>query len=196
MRLFNILLEKVVVSETSVDVIVVCACITVVCCHREVVLEERRTPDSGSTELADVVEMVDDTLDVTAVTAERLVAVSLVRHTLNRVIGNIAICKTVRHDEVDHVCSSEACTLCRTVLACCDFVWMLEGFSILREYDVVCARLCICCDLDVHEKVVRAVSLVHLLDRHAFAAFDCNAVLRDVLALHKDLERHLHACPP
>ena len=117
MSLLHICLEEVVITEAAVDMVVVCTCVAVVCCLFEIVLDQRSTPDRSRTELADIVEVVDYTLDVTAMASERLAAVCLVGHALYRVVGRVAVCEAVRHDEVDHVRCSEACTLCGTLSA-------------------------------------------------------------------------------
>ena len=117
MGLLDICLEEVVVTETAVDMVVVRTCVAVVCGLFEIVFDQRSTPDRCRAELADIVEVVDYTLDVAAVASERLAAVCLVRHALYRVVGRIAVCKAVRHDEVDHIRCSEACTLCGTLSA-------------------------------------------------------------------------------
>ena len=93
--LLHIFLEKVIVTETSIDMVIVCTCITVVSGLFKIVLDERCTPDGCRTKLADIIEMVYDTLDVTAMTSERLAAVSLVRHALHRVIRRISVCEAV-----------------------------------------------------------------------------------------------------
>ena len=118
--------EKVVVTESRVDMVVVCTCITVVCGYRKVILEKRGTPDRCGTKSADIVKVIDYTLDVAAVTAERLVAGGLVRHSLDRVVRRVAVCETVRHDEVDHVSRGKACALCRAFLTCRNLIRILE----------------------------------------------------------------------
>ena len=196
MGLLHIFLEEVIVTEASVDVIIVRTSVTVVCRILQIIFNQRSTPDGCRTKFADVVEIIDDTLDITSVTSESLAAVSLVRHSFHRVIGRVSVSETVRHDEIDHVGCREACALGRTFSAFCDLVRVFERFAVLGEYDVVCARLCICCDRYIDEKVVWTISLVHLLDRNALAAFHGHVIGRDVLSLHEELERHLHACPP
>ena len=79
MGLLNICLEEVVVTETAVDMVVVCTCVAVVCGLLKIVLDQRSTPDRSRAEFADVVEVVDYTLDVAAVASERLAAICLAR---------------------------------------------------------------------------------------------------------------------
>ena len=68
--LLHILLEKIVCTETRVDMIIICTSISVVRVLRLVILEKRCTPDCSGTETADVVKIIDDTLKVTTVTSE------------------------------------------------------------------------------------------------------------------------------
>ena len=121
--------------------------------------------------------MVDDTLDVTAVTAVPMGSVGILRGIIGGVVRRVAVCETVRHDEVDHVRSSEASAFSRTCLTRRDFIRILERLAVLREHDVICAGLCVRSDLHVHEKIVRAVRLIHLLYRNALAAFDGYIIL-------------------
>ena len=163
MSLLYICPEEVVVAEACIDMVIIGAGITVIGGHRKVVFDKRCTPDRGGTEVADIIEIVDDTLDVSAMASERLAAVCLVRHSFHRVVRRVAVCEAVRHDKINHVCGSEACTLRRTFPAGSDLIRIFERLTVLREYDVICARPGICSYLHIDKKVVRTVSLADLL---------------------------------
>ena len=80
-------------------------------------------------------------------------------------------------------------------------VFSKDGESFKYPYeiaarDVVCAGLCICSNLHIHEKEVRTICLVKSCDRNAPASFNSNIVLRDILSLNEKLKRSLHSCPP
>ena len=163
---------------------------------RLVVLKERGTPDGRSTKTGDVVQIVYYTLDVTAMTAEELFTGIFVCRIICRVIRSVAVSKAVRHDQIYHIRRSEALALCRAFLAGCDFVRIFEGLAILAEYDIICARACVCRDLHIHKQIVGAVCLVDLFHADASAAFDGYIIFRNILSLDQKLERHFHTCPP
>ena len=120
--LLYILLEKIVCTETRVDMIIICTSISVVRVLRLVILEKRCTPDCSGTKTADVVKIIDDTLKVTTVTSKELVTGIFVRSILCRIVAGIAVCKAVWHDEVDHISSCETLAFSRSFLARSDFV--------------------------------------------------------------------------
>ena len=86
MSLLNILLEEVIVSETRVNMVVVGTSITMVRVLRLVILKKRSAPDSCSSESGDIVEVVDNTLDITAMTTEEFVTGIFVRRIIGRVV--------------------------------------------------------------------------------------------------------------
>jgi hypothetical protein len=89
--LLNIGSEKVIVTEARIYMIIIGAGIAVVSDPRKIIFDQRSTPYGSSTEFTDIVEMVDYTLDIAAVTTERQIARHLIGHSLDRVIGRIAV---------------------------------------------------------------------------------------------------------
>ena len=78
MGLVHHLLVEGVVAEARVDVIVIAAGIAVIRLVRLIVQQQRRAPKGRRAEVGDVIEMVDDTLDITAVARHRILPVHLV----------------------------------------------------------------------------------------------------------------------
>ena len=105
--------------------------------------------------------MVDDTLYVAAVPSERFIACDLVIHAGNRIVGRIAVCETVRHDEIYHIGCREALAVSRAFLPFGNPVWIFERLSVPGEDDVVDTRLRIRGDLHIHKQIIRALRLMH-----------------------------------
>ena len=94
-------------AEARIDVVVVRDGVAVV--GAGVVLLDRVEPDGGHAQVIDVVEMIYHTLDVTTVTAAGAAAVGA--GAFDGVVVRIAVCKTVRRDEVQDVIGGESlCT--------------------------------------------------------------------------------------
>ena len=103
MCLLHIFLEKGVAAEARIDLVIVAAGVAVIGLVFLVIEEERGAPDRSGTEVGDVVEMVDDSLEVTSMAAERFVPGSLFLGVKRIVVAWVCIGETVGTDEIDEV---------------------------------------------------------------------------------------------
>ena len=99
----NIFLVLGIASETRIDPVVVTAGIAMVGLTVLVVHQERSAPDRGSSKVGDIVQMIDDSLKVAAMTTERTAAVSQFEGIICVVVARVGIGKTVRIDKVDEI---------------------------------------------------------------------------------------------
>ena len=130
-------------------------------------------------------------------TSEISVAVRFFSGVRSGVIGRIPVRKTVRHNEIYHVRSSIALPLDRAGFTCSDLIRILERrLTVLAEYEIICTRCGILEDIDINEQVIRAVSLVNLIDFHPVAALNSDIVLRNAFTLYHKLQGGFHSCPP
>ena len=72
-----------------------------------VVHEERRTPNGRGAQVGDIVKMVDNSLKITAVAAERLLSLGLLKGIISVVISWIGVGETVGIDQVNEIRCSE-----------------------------------------------------------------------------------------
>ena len=70
---------------------------------RLVVFKHRCAPDGSGAKVCDVVQMIYDSLDVAAMTAEILIPCRRLMGIRSRIIRRISVCETVRHDEIYHI---------------------------------------------------------------------------------------------
>ena len=102
-----------VAAEAWVDAVVVGSGISVIRLVGRIVEQQGGGPDSGGSQVGDVVEVVNHALEVATVTTEEGFAVGLVVGISRRVVRGVAIGKAVGHEEVYHVGCGEAGALCR-----------------------------------------------------------------------------------
>ena len=150
---FHELLVKLVVSETGIYVIVVCAGIAVVRLLRLVVEQQGSAPYCSGSEAGDVVQVVHNALDVAAVAGDRIGAVYFVRCFRNPpgagraveifsalpllVIVHKGRREAVRHNEVYHIGRGEAFALAAAFLALPYDVRVFEALIAAGEHQVV-----------------------------------------------------------
>ena len=77
MRLGHKLTIQFIGTETRVNVIVIRAGIAMIGAVRLIVFQKRSAPDRSRTEILDIIEMVNDTLDISSVTAEKSLTICL-----------------------------------------------------------------------------------------------------------------------
>ena len=141
--------------------------------------------------------MVNDSLNISAMTSEISAAVSFFSGVRSGVIGRIAVSKAVRHNEIYHVRSSIALPLDGSRFTGRNLIRILERrLTVLAEYEIICTRYGILEDVDINEQVIRAVRLMYFIDFHPVAALDSDIVLRNAFALYEKLERGSHPHPP
>ena len=122
--------------------------------------------------------MVNDSLNIAAMTTEILAAVRLFSGDGSEVIGRISVGKAVRHNEIYHVRSSIALSLYRAGFTGCNLIRILERrLPVLAEYKIICTRRGILEDVYINEQVIRAVRLMNFIDFHPIAALDSDIVL-------------------
>ena len=178
-------------AEARIDVIVVRDGVAVV--GAGVVLLDRVEPDGRHAQVVDVVEMVHDTLDVTAVTAAGAAAVGA--GAFDGVVVRVAICETVRGDEVQDVIGGE--TLGAGFRAAGLQFERLDRPAVLAvEDNVDLAGPGSRRDVEIQENVVRVLGLDNVLDGDA-GIRDGDLVLGDVRTVEENLQSGiLHADPP
>ena len=178
-------------AEARIDVIVVRDGIAVV--SAGVVLLDRVEPDGGHAQVIDIVEVVHDTLDVTAVAAAGAAAVGA--GTFDGVVVRVAVCKTVRGDEVQDVIGGEALGAGFRA-AGLQFEGTDRPAILAGEDDVHLARLGRRCDVQIQENVIRILSLDDVFDRDAGIG-NGDLVLGDIRTVEENLQGGiLHADPP
>ena len=138
--------------------------------------------------------MVDDSLQVASVAAERLAAVGLLPGVGSVVVAGIGIRKPVGTDEVDEIRGRETRPLRGAFLARKYLIGTGKTHSVLREHQVVLPGLHSGPHCHIDEEVVGALGLVDLLDGRASCELDIPG--SDVLPVDHELEGGLHACPP
>ena len=180
MGFFHKGLVQGIVAETGVDMIIVRAGIAVVTLVVLIVQQERRGPDGGDAQVSQIVQMVDDALQVAAVTGHRVHAVhgifddrDGIGHHAGTVIvgqgvgaeaivvGKVAVGKAVRHNQVHQVGRGETLPLGTPLLPFPDQIRILEGFPFPGEHQVIGARLGRGRHLHIHENKVGAIGLVN-----------------------------------
>jgi hypothetical protein len=109
--LLDIALEELVATVARINAVVVATRVAVVRRTILVVEQEGCRPYSRSTEIGDIVEVIDHTLKVTTVATTRLRAVGLLYGVVSAIVARIAIGKAVGHNEVYEVGCGEALTL-------------------------------------------------------------------------------------
>ena len=139
--LFDKLPIEFVAAETGIDVIVVGCRITVIGLVLRIIFQKRSRPDCCRTEFRDVVEMVDNPLNVTAVSSEKFAAVRLFSGVGRRIIRRVAICKAVRHNEINHIRARKTFPLRRALNPRPDFVGTFETLLPFCEHEIICPRL-------------------------------------------------------
>ena len=96
--------EIFVGTITAVNLEIVGDGISMIRTFRHVVFLGRIQPDSGYTQIFQVIQMVFYTFQVTSMAAVLFLAVHLVfQHARYDVVVRIAVGETVRHDEIKHV---------------------------------------------------------------------------------------------
>ena len=185
-----------IAAEARVYLIVVRGGIAVVRLLGRIVEQQGGRPYSCGTEVGDVVEVVDDTLDVATMASEEGIAVGLVIGVGGRVVRGVAIGKAVGHEQIHHIGRGEAGALGRAFATCLQLVGVAELLALLGEYEVVGAGLCLGIDGDVDKQVVGALGLVYLGHLHTFTALDGEVVGGDVGAMNHQLQGCVHAGPP
>ena len=141
--------------------------------------------------------MVDDTLDVTTVTAEVRLPVGLVGSIGSGVIRRVSVRETVREDQINHIGSGKALPGGRAALPSGNFVRILEGLGTVGEDQVICAGLRRRGYLHVDEKIIRAVRFVDSGDFDTLPAGELDVVKGgDAVTPYQKLQRGFHADPP
>ena len=107
MGLLDIFLVLGIAAETRVDTVVIPTSVAVVGLPVLVVHEERRTPNGRGAQVGDIVKMVDNSLKITAVAAERLLSLGLLKGIISVVISWIGVGETVGIDQVNEIRCSE-----------------------------------------------------------------------------------------
>ena len=147
MRFFHKQLIVLVVAEAGVYVVVVGAGIAVVALLRLIIQKQRRAPDSRSAQVGNIVQVVHDTLDVSAVPGHRVLAVHFVGRCRDFPGAGAAVQvfptlpglvvvhegrrEAVRHDEIDHIGLRETLPRSAPLLPLVYDVRILEGLPVL-----------------------------------------------------------------
>ena len=92
-----------VATVARVDMIVVGAGVAVVGLRGFVVQQQRRAPNGCGTQRFDGVQVVNYTLEVSAMTAEPLVGSGFLNGIVGIVVVGVAVGKTVGHNQIDHI---------------------------------------------------------------------------------------------
>ena len=204
-------LVVLVVAKSRVDMIIVGAGIAVVALARLVVQQERGAPDSRSAQIGNIIQVVDEALDVAAVTGHRVLPVHLVRRSGNTpgAGGTVQVfpalpglvivlegrCKAVRHNQVNHIGRGVALAVCASFFPLTDDVRVFEGLSVLGEHQVVGIRRGLSGYFHIHKEEVGAVGLVNLFYLEPVAG-DGHFIRGNVRSLDQELKFRFHARPP
>ena len=202
-QLYHVRIQRIV-TVTRVDMVVVGASVTVIAPSRLVVTQQRGRPDSGTTQLGNMIEAVDDTLNVTAKTTVHVTFVGFLLGVLRAVVRLVTIHKTVTHDQVHYIGRIKTFAIATTCAALTDRVVPCRFFLTFLKRDAVVTRLV---HLHVHEQIVRALGIV-LTGRHetqtrtahrfTFVAQLLNTHLRilQVFSVEEQRQRRIHLRPP
>ena len=212
MGLVHKFLVERVVAEARVDVVIIPAGVTVIGLLRLVVQQERRVPDSRRTQVGDIVQMVDKSLDITTVPGYRILPVHDVRRlghgprngravlislpVPGPVVTGTGRSKPVGHDEINQVGRRETRPLGTPLLPLADQIGILDFLLSVVHHQVVRSGLGIGLDLDVDEQIIRTGGLMEGLCNNPFPAFDADFLAADAGSLHHQLQRSLHSGPP
>ena len=192
----DILAIEVVGAVAGVDVVVVGAGVTVETGVALVVECEGRTPDGSDTEVAEIVEMVDDALDVAAMTAEGILTVGALDGGGGGIVCGVAVGEAVGHDEIDHVGRGETLALSRAFNTLVKGVGITPSAGRGREEKVESAGRGSSINGQIDEEVVGAVGLVDSRDADTIKALDADVASANAVGMHKKLKRLFHARPP
>ena len=137
--------------------VVVGACIAVVGPCLFVVFKEWGRPDSCCTQFCYVVKAINDTLYITAKTAVYTLFVACFSHALYGIVALIAVHKTVRHNQVDHITRVESLALAATFAAGVNgVIYTSSAFAFLQR-DAIGAWLVYC---QIYKQIVLTLSIV------------------------------------
>ena len=195
MRLGHHLPVQFVRTVTRVDMVVIRTGVAVVRAPRGIVPEDRRTPEGGGAEVGDIIEMVDNSLDVTAMAAHRRIPTHLLRGQGRGIIGRVPIGKAVRDDQVNEVGRSETLPVGGTRLAGRNLIRIADHIVPLPEYQGIGTGLRFLRHLHIHEEVIGAVGRMDCLHFQSFS-LNSDIIIADSLPVHEQLQVGLHPRPP
>ena len=150
-----------------------------------------------------MIKRIDNTLNITAPTAVDIVLVGFLFGVGCAVVRRVSVHKTVRHDQVYHIRSSETLTLSATVTTLIDHVIVTRFLITFLKRDSIRTGSI---HFHVHKQVVRALRIV--LGRrhqtitctaHQFAVYHLlYAYLRvfQIRTMKHQCQRSLHVRPP
>ena len=91
-------------TESGIYFVIIRSGIAVIRTTFHVVFQNRSEPESRNTQILEIIQILLNTCQVTSMTGIRIIAVYLIRrHTVDVVIFRIAICKTIRHEQIKGV---------------------------------------------------------------------------------------------
>ena len=103
--------------------------------RRHVVFEDRRHPDGGHAQIVQIIEAVGKSFEVATMTCERLGAIGSLKHAWNGVVRDISICKSVGHEQIDHVRCVETVVAQRRLTALKQRIVVCDGAATVAEHD-------------------------------------------------------------
>ena len=169
---------------------------TVLAIIRTIILQNRSKPQGSYAQLAEIIQVLTDSLQVTTMTKTRCRAVAgLVTHVLECIVLQIAIGKTVRHQHVEHILVREADALVPRHLAVLQHILHLLRLLALLEIEGHLSCLGTI-EVEIHQEVVRRIETGDAIHLHTRIIYR-NIGILDILAIHHQLERSiLHAHIP
>ena len=198
--LINELLILCIGSEAWIHTIVVGGGITmigtVLAIIRTVVLQNRSKPQGSYAQLAEIIQVLADSLQVATMTKTRCRAVAgLVTHVLECIVLQISIGKTVRHQHVEHILVRKADALVSRHLTVLQHILHLLRLLALLEVERHLSCLGTI-EIEIHQQVVRRIEAGDAIHLHT-RIIHRNIGILDILSIHHQLERGiLHAHIP
>ena len=183
-------------AVAGVDLIVVRAGIAVVGIGRLVVEGDGRRPYGGDAEVGQIVQMIHDALEVTAVTSAGELAVALLGGQGRGVILHVPVGETVGHQQVHHIGGAEAHPLAGALAPLVNAVGKCLSFPVgIVNRKIIFARSQVFRYLQIHEEVVGALGIMHGLDRNPVRCHGYIRARKSGSVQHQG-QRSLHSGPP
>ena len=175
-------------AETRINFIVIGSSIAVVRTAGHVVFQYRSEPESGYTQVGEVIQILLDTCKVTTMAGVRIIAVYFVfGHAGDLVIVRITICKAVGHQQVEGVGSIKTFVFTAFLAACFQFILFDDFLFALCKSESYFTGFHIFLQSQVDNQVVRAFQLDSAAQRNA-GIVDSNGRVTDVFTVDHKLE--------
>ena len=101
--------EFFIVTEAAVYLIVIGDGIAMVWTFFHIIFLDRVDPDGSDTQIVQVIQMIFDTFQVTAMACKRFITVYFCfEHSRNNIVRRVTIGKTVRHNQIKYITGIES----------------------------------------------------------------------------------------